>query len=235
MFDCTPGFPEQLHDLDRLAAGKGRPGLDGIFLTHAHIGHYAGLIHLGREVMGARKAPVYCLPRMAKFLRGNGPWSQLVEANHIELRHLEAGKSVRLNDRLQVTALLVPHRSEYSETVGFRIQGPKRAVLYLPDIDRWEDWATRIEDALKGVDRAYLDGTFYDETELPGRDLKKIPHPFITTSLRRFGPLPAAERGKVHFLHLNHTNPALDPGSAAARAIRRAGCRVAEQGSRFEL
>lgn len=235
MFDCTPGFPEQLRDLDRLAPTKNRPGLDGIFLTHAHIGHYTGLMHLGKEVMGASKVPAYCLPRMAGFLRGNGPWSQLVQANHIELRALEGGKSLRLNERLQVTPLLVPHRSEFSETVGFRIEGPKRAVLYLPDIDRWEDWATRIEDVLKTVDRAYLDGTFYDETELPGRDIRKVLHPFITASLRRFGPLPAAERGKVHFLHLNHTNPALDSDSEAARAIRRAGCHIAEQGGRFEL
>lgn len=39
MFDATPDFREQLHHLDRVAPVAGIPGLAGIFLTHAHIGH----------------------------------------------------------------------------------------------------------------------------------------------------------------------------------------------------
>jgi len=235
IFDCTPAFPDQLRELDRTAPSKDLPGIDGIFLTHAHVGHYAGLIHLGREVMGAKKVPVHVMPRMADFLRKNGPWSQLVDIDNISLEMLADGRATRLNDRLTVTPLVVPHRGEYSETVGFHIQGPKHAVLYLPDIDDWEMWPAKIEAVLKGVDRAYLDGTFYDGTELPGRNLAGIPHPFITTSLRRFAPLAASERAKVHFLHLNHTNPALDPASKAAETIRQSGCHVAEQGSRYPL
>jgi pyrroloquinoline quinone biosynthesis protein B len=235
IFDCTPNFPEQLNDLDRAAPPKARPGIDGIFLTHAHIGHYTGLMHLGREVMGTKGVPVHVMPRMAEFLRKNGPWSQLVDLGNIKLTPLADGQTVKLNDRITVTPLLVPHRGEYSETVGFRIQGPNRSVLYLPDIDRWEDWTTKIEDVLKTVDRAYLDGTFYDDKELPGRNLAEVPHPLITTSMKRFAPLPKAERDKVHFLHLNHTNPALDPASKAAEAIRNAGHHIAEQGGRFGL
>lgn len=47
--------------------------------------------------------------------------------------------------------------------------------------------------------------------------------------------LPARERAKVRFIHLNHTNPALVEGGEAARAIERAGCRVASQGERLGL
>ena len=53
--------------------------------------------------------------------------------------------------------------------------------------------------------------------------------------MERFAKLPAAERAKVRFIHLNHTNPALVPGSDAQRAIESAGMRLAAQGERVPL
>ena len=235
LFDCTPSFPRQLQALDRLAPTSRAPGIAGIFLTHAHVGHYTGLIHLGREAMGARLVPVHVMPRMAQFLKSNGPWSLLVKLRNVELQPMTEGKAIPLTPDLSVTPLLVPHRGEYSETVGFRIQGPRHSVLYLPDIDRWSDWGTKIEDVLAQVDRAYLDGTFYSGKELPGRDVSLIPHPSIVTSMNHFSRLPERERNKVHFFHLNHTNPALNPASDASRTIRKNGFHVAEQGERFGL
>jgi len=233
--DCSPDFREQLRALNKIAPPKEPPGIDGILPTHAHIGHYTGLMHLGREVMGTQQVPVYGMPRMRKFLETHGPWEQLVELRNIAVKDLADGKPVKLNERLIVTPFLVPHRDEYSETVGFRIEGPNRSVLYLPDIDKWARWGTKIEDVLKTVEVAYLDGTFFADGELPGRDMSKIPHPFIAESIERFAPLPLPERSKVRFLHLNHTNPALDPASEAAEKIREAGHRVAEQGERVSL
>ncbi len=238
LFEATPDFKEQLHRMDLVAPVDGAPGLDGIFLTHAHMGHYAGLLHLGHEAMGARDVRVYAMPRLADYLQANGPWSQLVRYRNIALHPLQDGIPVRLGERLTVTPLLVPHRQEYSEVVGFRIDGPSRSVLFIPDIDAWEDWdaqGTRLEDALAGVDVAYLDATFYADGEIPGRDMSTFPHPFITHTMARLAELPAAERARVRFIHLNHTNPALRPGSAARRAIEALGFRVAEELERVEL
>lgn len=235
LFDCSPDFREQLRLLDTRSQARDGETLSGIFLTHAHIGHYAGMIHLGREVMGSSAIPVHGMPRMRAFLTNNGPWSQLVSLKNIELRPLTDGTTVRLNDRLTVTPLQVPHRDEFSETVGFIIRGPSKSVLFLPDIDKWSKWKTRIESVLAKVDLAYLDGTFYANGEIPGRDMSLIPHPFIEESLARFAKLPASERTKVRFIHLNHTNPALRQDSAAARTIRSAGSHLAKQGERQEL
>jgi pyrroloquinoline quinone biosynthesis protein B len=232
MADCTPDFREQLAAFDRAAA---LPALDGILLTHAHTGHYTGLIALGREAMGARGMPVHAMPRMRRFLTANGPWELLVRLGNVALRPLAAGRPLRLTSRLAVTPRVVPHRQEYSETVCFEIAGPRRRALWLPDIDRWEPWATRIEDALARVDAAWLDGTFFDEKELKGRDAAEVPHPTIASTLERLGSLPARERRKVRFVHLNHTNPAHRSGSAARRAIERMGMRVAREGERFSL
>jgi pyrroloquinoline quinone biosynthesis protein B len=238
LFEATPDFREQLHTLDTLAPAAGKPGLAGIFLTHAHVGHYTGLMFLGHESMGARGVPVYAMPRMSAFLASNGPWSQLVRYENIALRPLEDGAPVRLNERLTVTPFLVPHRQEYSEVVGFRIDGPRRSVVFLPDIDGWEAWdaeGTRIEDVIAGVDAAYLDATFYANGEIPGRDMSGFPHPFLTHSMARFAALPSSERAKVRFIHLNHTNPALWPGSEARASVEANGFRIAEEGGRVEL
>ena len=238
MIDATPDFRRQLTDLARASGGPARPAIDGIFLTHAHIGHYTGLMFLGHESMGAKDVPVWAMPRMDAFLRANGPWSQLVNYGNIALRPLADGTPVDLGNGIAVTPFLVPHRQEYSEVVGFRIAGPTQRLLYIPDIDSWDQWdaaGTRIEDAIRAVDVAYLDGTFFANGEIPGRDMSGFPHPFVTKSMERFAKLPAAERAKVRFIHLNHTNPALVPGSDAQRAIESAGMRLAAQGERVPL
>lgn len=239
LFDATPDFPEQLQRLDEAAPSQaGRPGLSGVFITHAHIGHYAGLMYLGKEVLGAKDVPVYAMPRMSRFLADNGPWQQLVSLNNIALKPLSSGESVRLTEALKVTPLLVPHRQEYSEVVGFRIEGPKASVLFIPDIDSWAQWdaqGTRIEDEIARVDVAYLDGTFFANGEIPGRDMSGFPHPFISASLARFADLPAKERAKIRYIHLNHTNAALWPESAERGRVDDSGSRIAEEGERVEL
>lgn len=226
IFDATPDFPEQLRHLDELTSTD---AITGIFLTHAHIGHYTGLMHLGREVMGASGVPVYAMPRMRTFLEKNGPWSQLIDLGNIEIRPLVTNATVRLNERISVTPIPVPHRDEFSETVGFLIEGPSRSVFFLPDIDKWERWDTPIEAIIGRVDVAYLDATFFDGSEL-GRDMSEIPHPFIVESIERFSELPAEERAKVRLIHLNHSNPALNETSDAYRQLTAAGLAVAREG-----
>jgi pyrroloquinoline quinone biosynthesis protein B len=237
LVDATPDFREQLRRLDAIApvASSPAPDLAGILLTHGHIGHYTGLIHLGREVMNARGVPLCAMPRMAEHLRANGPWDQLVREDNVALRPPDRDGTWQLSPRVGVTPFLVPHRAECSETVGLRIAGPSRRVLYLPDIDAWDPWEVPLAQALREVDRAYLDGTFYDAGELPQRDPSEVPHPPIAATMRRLADLPAGERAKVRFIHLNHTNPALQPGGPARQAIAAAGFGLAEEGERFVL
>lgn len=232
MIDATPDFKMQWHALGEIApAAK----LSGIFLTHGHIGHYTGLMHLGREAIGAREMPVYAMPRMQKFLSTNGPWDQLLRLKNIVLEPLQHDSVTVLNDRLRITPFLVPHRDEYTETVGFRITGPQKSALFIPDIDKWEKWERRIEDMIANVDVAYLDGTFYADGEIPGRNMREIPHPFIVETLQHFALLPATEKRKVRFIHLNHTNPALRKEKSVMKAIHKAGFYIAVEKERFKL
>ena len=235
IIDATPDFREQLRMLDATAPTEAKPELDGILLTHGHIGHYAGLVHLGREVMGTKAVPVYAMPRMRDFLEHNGPWDQLIRLDNIELRPIENGVAIALNDRITVTPFLVPHRDEYTETVGYRIDGPTRSVIYISDIDKWDRWDTSIIEMISGVSAAYLDATFYMEGEIPGRSMADIPHPFIEESMDFFQALSDAEKAKVRFIHFNHTNPVLDPGSDARRRVEEAGYHIAEELEVFHI
>lgn len=232
LIDATPDFAAQIDALNEgREADRARP-LDGILLTHAHIGHYAGLMYLGREALGARAVPVYATPRMARFLRENGPWSQLVALGNIELREIEPGRETALTPDLRVTPLAVPHRDEYSDTVGFRVRGPSRSLLYVPDIDKWEKWDRDLVAEVRSVDRALLDGTFEDASEIPGRHIAEIPHPLVGETAARVVAAGLAER--VLFVHLNHTNRLLGDESAR-RALAARGPRVAREREELPL
>jgi pyrroloquinoline quinone biosynthesis protein B len=233
LFEATPAIGQQLYALHS-ASGAASLRLDGIFLTHAHMGHYTGLMQLGREAMGASGVAVYAMPRMTKFLETNGPWSQLVQLGNIRLQPLAANTATTIG-RVRVVPLQVPHRDEYSETVGYRIEGPEKTALFIPDIDKWSRWERDIAAEVRRADYAFIDATFFDGNELPGRDMSEIPHPFVVESMQALESLTAAERARVFFIHFNHTNPLLKRNSAALQQVRAAGFGVARRGMRVEL
>jgi len=233
IFDATPDFPEQLK---LLSNNLNKPGNlpNGIFLTHAHIGHYTGLMHLGREAMGTNKIPVYAMPKMESYIRNNGPWSQLVSLKNIELNPLRKDSVFVLNERISVIPIQVPHRDEYSETVGFLINMNSKKILFIPDIDKWNTWGRNIIDYIKEVDIALLDATFFKDGEIEGRPMSEIPHPFVEESMDLFKNLTDLDKQKVHFIHFNHTNPLLIDGSEAQKIVYKNGFNVAKQGMVIE-
>jgi pyrroloquinoline quinone biosynthesis protein B len=235
LFDATPDLPQQLAALNEERKWPVEQPVSGVFLTHAHIGHYTGLQYFGREAMHASGIKTYTMPRMYTFLQENAPWNQLLELENIQLIPLANQKTVTLSPALTVTPFRVPHRDEFSETVGFTIRGPEKSVLFIPDIDKWEKWEVSITEAIAEVDYAFLDATFYDAAEVSHRSLSEIPHPLVVESMILFEPLSREERAKIHFIHLNHTNPMLDTASAPYKQVIKQGYQVAGQGDILKL
>jgi pyrroloquinoline quinone biosynthesis protein B len=221
LFDATPDLAEQVelardHPPGRRAQAGRPPLFDGIFLTHAHLGHYTGLMYLGRESIDAKGVPVYATERMAAFLRDNGLWSQLVDRRNIELRVVVPDRAIDLGDGVRVTPMLVPHRDELSDTVGYLIEGPATAALYIPDIDQWQKWPRSIRELADRVDLALLDGTFASAEEIPGRSIADIPHPLMPATRERL----RGTRAALWFIHLNHTNRELDAADVVREGQR---------------
>ena len=233
LIDATPDINFQLKKL--IGNENISKKLNGIFITHAHMGHYSGLLNLGRESFNSSLVPLFVMPKMHEFISSNGPWDQLVKLKNVDLKSLSNNKPEVLGDNLSIVPFLVPHRDEYSETVGYKIIGPNKTALFIPDIDKWEKWEISIVELVKEVDYAFLDGTFYDAKEINNRDISEIPHPFIIESLELFKNLSVVDKNKVYFIHLNHTNPAIDKSSGSFKNIISKGFNVAESNMEFDL
>jgi len=231
LFDATPDIHNQINLLEKFPEAN---LIDGIFLTHAHIGHYTGLMYLGREGLGGKNIMVYALKRMARFLTKNGPWDQLVKLNNISIQTISNKEFVKLSENIFVIPIRVPHRDEYSETVGYKIIGKSKKILFIPDIDKWDEWKKSIIEEVKLVDYAFIDGTFYNGSEL-NRDMREIPHPSIEETLQLFSDQPIAERNKIYFIHINHTNPILTNKNGIRDLVESLGFNIAERGLKFKL
>jgi len=231
IFDATPDLAKQLSFMN----DKISENLRGIFLTHAHIGHYSGLMYLGRESFNSKNIPVYAMPRMKKFLETNGPWDQLVSLNNIKINPIINESEIIVEKELIVKPIEVPHRDEYSETVGYIINGPNKSAIYIPDIDKWYKWYKSIIDLISSVDYAFIDATFYDEKEINYRDISEIPHPFVIESMKLFERFSKEEKSKIYFIHLNHTNPLLDSNSSEYKDLISKGYNVAQEGVVLKL
>jgi pyrroloquinoline quinone biosynthesis protein B len=233
LFEATPDISTQLADLEKNHL-KTNTIIDGVFMTHAHMGHYAGLLYFGKEALGKKDIPVYAMPKMKEFLSNNGPWSQLVTTENILFLDLQKDSIVPLSNALKVTPFLVPHRDEFSETVGYKIEGNTNSALFIPDINKWSLWEKNIVEEVKKVDYAFIDATFFKEGEI-NRPMSEVPHPFIEETVALFENESLATKNKVIFIHFNHTNPALQSNSRERNDLELLGFRFATEGQRFKL
>ncbi|MBW7914816.1 MAG: pyrroloquinoline quinone biosynthesis protein PqqB [Taibaiella sp.] len=232
LFEATPDIKNQLQYFNELTGGSYKYLPDGIFITHAHIGHYTGLMQLGREALGAKNVPVYVLPKMKSFLENNGPWQQLVRLQNIKIEPIQPNSITGLNSNTRVQAFTVPHRDEYSETSGFTIIAGKKKYLFVPDIDKWSKWDKNIIKEVSKVDIALLDATFYSADELPGRRMEEVPHPFVAETMELFSKESESTKAKIHFIHMNHTNPLLRD-EEQRKKVMQAGYNIAVQGMKL--
>ena len=237
LVDASPDLRAQMDMIDdpafRRRAQARRP-FDGIFLTHAHMGHYLGLAFLGRESLAVSATPVYCTDAMREFLSTNGPWSLMVDEGRLVFPSVQPGDWFRVDGAFEARMTLVPHRPEFSDTVAWEFRAVRRTLLYLPDIDAWNRWNRRIEDVVAQTDVALLDGAFFRPEEVPGRRVEDIPHPMIPDTMARLEHLTGGSR-RIVFTHLNNTNPVLDQASLEARQVVDRGFELAREGMIFPL
>ena len=235
IIDITPDFNEQLSIINKYVKNFSYPSFSGIFLTHAHIGHYAGLVNLGLEAMNLKNIPVYVFPRMKRFLSTNTIFKQLIVNKNIIIQDLNEDSKTILSNDILIKGFNVPHRNELSETVGYNIISNDSSIIYLPDIDSWTKWDNKIINLVKKNDILIVDVTFYTKKEILSRDITKIPHPSIKNSLKLLKGLNKKDKNKIFFTHLNHTNPVLDSMSYEYKKIITSGYNILKDKQIFKL
>jgi len=233
LFEASPDLPYQLNYLDKKIF-KQFLLPESVFITHAHIGHYAGLMYFGREALGSEGLKVNVLPKMANFLKTNGPWSQLVEINNINVQEIDFGQKANYLSNISITPIKVPHRDEYSETAAYQIIGKNKKALFIPDIDKWQKWDKNIIELVQEFDYLLLDATFYESAEI-NRDISEIPHPLVTETMNLLKELTQEDKNKVYFIHMNHTNLMLDPESELSKLVISKGFNIARLGQKLYL
>lgn len=229
LFDITPNIKEQLHLLEAYDCK-----LAGIFITHAHIGHYLGLLDLGLEIMNTKDVPIYVMSRMKNFIFKNQPFRQLVDKKNIKIIEIFNKKDVFFQN-FKVKPFEVPHRNEFSETVGYKLIINQKSIIFIPDIDCWDQWDSNLINLIKENDLLFLDGTFYDKSEIKNRDISKIPHPEILDTINKLSSLDTNEKKKVYFIHMNHTNQILKPNTPEYNHLKKNKFNISQENQIFKF
>ena len=217
LFDVSPRVKEQMHLLDRFNCK-----FAGAFITHAHYGHYIGLLEFGLEVLNTSNVPVYVMPRMYEFIINNSPFNYLVKNNNIDLKKIECNKPLVFDD-ISISSFEVPHRNELSETVGYKIKVKSNSAIYLPDIDTFKGFKSKLISMLKENSVVFLDGTFFTKKEITTRDFSIIPHPEVSKTIELLSDIDISSKRKINFIHFNHTNPLLNLQSFESKKVLNEG------------
>ena len=237
LVEATRGLSSQL-GIASTSLGMGDSLIpDSVTLTHAHLGHIDGIGQFGKEAMGQRGVPLFASSSVIRVL------DERRLSSPFRANETLSGASFSPTEGcgFELEFVRVPHRDEYSDTHAIKVIGPNHSLLFLPDHDNWgqtlemagagsiREWLSSM-----GVGFAMIDGTFWSDGELGGRDMAQVPHPTISESLELLGEKRDGDP-EIIFIHLNHTNPALDGSSNQAKYLSSLGWSIGKQGSTILL
>jgi pyrroloquinoline quinone biosynthesis protein B len=229
LVDATPQLNQQWEEFAHLF---GRLELSGVILTHAHAGHYPGLLYLGKEALNCESLPLYASSQMHDFLVDNEPWGVLYRnRNILPIVFENELNRIQLSPTLRIEVMPVDHRADFTDTMAFKIFGPNRSLFFCPDIDSWENLPVPLSTIASSMDILLLDSTFYDDDELPGRNMSTIPHP---RTIQTFEVLKDVSFHTVVLVHINHSNR-LWVDSAAIADVKKRGMIVGRKGMKWSV
>ncbi len=210
-----------------------------VWLTHGHLGHVDGIGLFGREAMGAKGIRIHASDSMMKLIEGTPRWKTMIDDGILIPCPFKGNMKIQTSQSLSITPVQVPHRDEWTDTHAFIIRGPSKSILHLPDHDTWKEtlemvgmktiheWFHSLE-----VDTFLIDGTFWSSDELEHQ--KNVPHPPVLDTLQRLG-MKRDNAMDIRFIHLNHTNPLLNPESKETKHLKDSGWSLVNEGEHFPL
>jgi len=257
LLNASPDLRQQINDnpvlQPDLKAGLRHSPVKAAVLTNGDVDHIIGLINL-RE---AQPFSIYASRRILDVLASNSVFQvladPLVPRNEITLDKpfkLEGG-GVDLG--LTVEAFAVPGKvalyledkssGDYGgregDTIGLKISDPaaKKSFFYIPGCATVDE---RLADRLKGAPVVFFDGTLFTDDEMIEQGLlnktgARMGHISMSGDAGSISAFSQLGVGRLIYVHINNSNPALDENSPARKAIDGAGWEVGYDGMEVRL
>lgn len=210
LFDCGSGALQKLYQ-----AGGDLRGLDGLFLSHAHLDHLGDLttVCFALRVADPRDSPLplYHSRALGDVLDGLvgvfGEW--LGRPGQVRREPLEAGRTVTLGD-LEVETFEVSH---HATSLGYRLRERSTgATLAIPSDT---ELCQSLIDAVRGVDLLLIECSATDGDPMEGHlspsDLRLV-----------------AEEARPGAMMLTHLYPEAEAAGVVSIVASRVGCPVYE-------
>ncbi len=245
LLNASPDIRDQLR-----ASGLHPPGLRGspvsaVVLTNGDIDHIAGLLVLRESTPFA----IHATPATLAIL--DQPVFGVLNPDLVRHRPIGLDRPFAPLPGLRVTAFAVPGKVALfleqggevetdligEQTIGLRIEGGGRRLFYIPGCARvTPDLCDRIADA----DLLLFDGTVWSDDEMSrtGTGAKtgaRMGHIAMSGPGGSIAALAGVPLGQRVFIHVNNTNPVLQPAAAERAMIRAAGWHVAHDGMELAL
>lgn len=234
-FEMTP----QLHP-----RGLRDTPIAALVLTNGDIDHIAGALTLREKTPFA----VYATASGLDILNSNSVFGVL-DPELVKQQRIELDASFEPVPGLTVTPFAVPGKvalflegdelnlEEVGEqTVGLLLASGGRRVAYVPGCAAIPDWLKR---RLQGLDLLLFDGTVWNNDDMQrtgtgektGARMGHVPQNGRLGSLERLADI----EGRKMYIHINNTNPVLQPDSPERAAVLAANWEFASDGLEITL
>lgn len=261
LFNASPDIREQIaanRELQPLPEGALRnTPIATVVLTNADVDHIAGLLSLRER----QKLVVYATANILRTLRENSIFNVL-NPDYVERRELPLSGTTELEGPdgpigITIETFSVPGKvalfledetagdgnfgTSEGDTIGVRITEPSSAgasaVFYIPGCARVTD---ELKQRLRGADVLLFDGTVFVDDEMRNTGVgektgARMGHLAISGPEGSIAQLSDVDIGRRIFVHINNTNPILEPGSRAERQVIEAGWEVSFDGMEIRL
>jgi pyrroloquinoline quinone biosynthesis protein B len=253
LLNASPDLRQQIAQTPALHAnpkqGLRHSPIKSAVLTNGDVDHIIGLINL-RE---AQPFAVYGSERVLDTIKSNTVFQVLAEplvpriALPLDKPTLLKGANVDLG--LVVEAFAVPGKvalyledaaagadlgTREGDTIGLKVSDPSSntSFFYIPGCATIDEALSR---RLKGASLVFFDGTLFTDEEmieqgLLGKTGARMGHISMSGpngSIEAFSQLGV---GRLIYVHINNSNPALDENSSARKSIEGAGWEVGYDG-----
>ncbi len=252
--NASPDLRQQIWSASELQPDRAGPSrnspIKAVILTNGDIDHIAGLLTL-RERQPFR---IHATPRVLSVLAANSVFNVLA-SDVVERIELPLDRPVEIADTggVVVEAFPVPGKialyledaskganfgSEPGDTIGLKIiAGRSAPAFYIPGCAKIDGALLR---RVEGASCLLFDGTVFTDTELADLGV-------LDKTGQRMGHIAiAGEGGSLHafdragirrkvYIHINTTNPILEEGSSAEKAVKEAGWQVAYDGMKITI